>query len=630
LNISFSAGKTTFVVGRSGAGKSTLINLLLQFYSPTSGGILVGDDPFKAIDTSWVRHKVTFVQQNSYLFNETLWDNISFGCRNPRSVSSDRMEMCIEMANLQGTIGNLPNGLDTNVGLGGNLLSGGQKQRVAIARARMKNSAVLILDEFTSALDYDNRSTIMDAVRKWREGMTTIIVTHDTSNILDDDLVYVLEAGRVAASGLKKELIKGDQRAVFAEATSPGDLLHSNSFLDDDSIVPSEQSGDYLGETWFTSFESEEKTAIDKTTCRSNYHESILSTTSETSLEAQKPPAARRKPSAVHVRLSSVDSNELEHPLSKSKTAATRFNRVISRAQALKRRSGKLSQSKNAETVPTALPLHKTLLTIPSILTLRQKILLATAMVLATVHAGVTPVFSYLLSQLFDSFYTADQSEANSIARTFSISIVSLAVVDGLMTFIMHYLFEYCSQSWMDELRSRSMQRILAQSCSWFERKEHSPLQLTICLDQHAEEIRNLAGRFGSFLMIAVMTAVVAIVWSFNLKWQLTIVSLACAPVWYGVSKGLEVVNKRWERLTNGVNEEVSGVFSEAFTDVQTVRAFTLEGHFRAKLEVVLRRGARVGFKRGFYSGVFYGLAESVIIFASGKHLSLSLLKYCG
>lgn len=165
------------------------------------------------------------------------------------------------------------------------------------------------------------------------------------------------------------------------------------------------------------------------------------------------------------------------------------------------------------------------------------------------------------------------------------------------------------------------MQRVLAQPCSWFEQEDHGPLQLTICLDQHAEEIRNLAGKFGSFVIISIMTAFIAIMWSLNLNWQLTFVSLSCAPVWYGVSKGLEAVNTRWERLSNNLNEDMANVFSEAFTDITTVRAFTLEKHFRGKLADVLRRRLVVGAKRGFYTGLIFGLTESVIIFASGRLL---------
>lgn len=613
LNIRFPAGRTTFIVGRSGAGKSTVINLLLQFYSPTSGGILVGDTPFQAIDTAWVRQNVTFVQQNSYLFNETLWDNIAFGARNPRSVSNHQMEMCIEMANLQDTIEKLPNALNTVVGLGGNLLSGGQKQRVAIARARMKNSAVLILDEFTSALDYDNRSTVMESVRKWRYGMTTVIVTHDTANILDDDFVFVLEAGKVAASGLKKDLIKGDQRAIFAEAiTDPIITRHSLGQHTIEFKCLSEQSwfDDSPVDTLFTSFESDDTTALIEDKAPSSPYEKVIqfSPTPQISLR-ELTPIPHHKSRSVRDRLSSPDD---EKPLTSPNTLRT----FLARGHRYKK-----LQSEDTETITTTLPLHKILLTIPKILNLRQRIFLGISIALALIHAAATPIFSYLLSQLFDSFYIADRHRASSIAKKYSISIVSLSVADALITFVMYYILEYCSQTWMDKLRSRSMQRVLAQPCSWFEQEDHSPLQLTICLDQHAEEIRNLAGKFGSFVIISIMTAFIAIVWSLNLKWQLTFVSLSCAPVWYGVSKGLEVVNTRWERLSNDLNEDMANVFSEAFTDIATVRAFTLENHFMVKLADVLRRRLGVGFKRGVYTGLMFGLMESVIIFASGELL---------
>ncbi|GAM38386.1 plasma membrane ATP-binding cassette transporter [Talaromyces pinophilus] len=609
LNIRFPAGRTTFIVGRSGAGKSTLINLLLQFYSPTSGGILVGDTPFQAIDTAWVRQNVTFVQQNSYLFNETLWDNIAFGARKPQSVSNDQMEMCIEMANLQDTIQKLPNELNTVVGLGGNLLSGGQKQRVAIARARMKNSAVLILDEFTSALDYDNRSTVMESVRKWRYGMTTVIVTHDTANILDDDFVYVVEAGKVATSGLKKDLMKGDQRAIFAEAIT--DPIITRRSLGQNTIVSkclSEDSwfDDSPVDTLFTSFEGDDTTALIEDNAPSSPYEKVIqfSPTPQISLR-ELTPIPHHKPRSVRDRLSSPDD---EKPL----TSPNALRTFLARGHRYKK-----LQSEVVETITTTLPLHKTLLTIPKILNLRQRILLGIAIALALIHAAATPIFSYLLSQLFDSFYIADRHRASSIAKKYSISIVSLSVADAFITFVMYYILDYCSQTWMDKLRSRSMQRVLAQPCSWFEQEDHNPLQLTICLDQHAEEIRNLAGKFGSFVIISIMTAFIAIVWSLNLKWQLTFVSLSCAPVWYGVSKGLEVVNTRWERLSNDLNEDMASVFSEAFTGIATVRAFTLENHFRVKLADVLRRRLGVGFKRGIYTGLMFGLTESVIIFAS-------------
>ncbi|KAF5016193.1 hypothetical protein F66182_12204, partial [Fusarium sp. NRRL 66182] len=585
------------------------MNLLMQFYSPTSGGILVGDTPFQVIDTAWVRQNVTYVQQTSYLFNETLWDNIAFGARSPQSVSNEQMEMSIELANLRDTIRNLPNELNTVIGLGGELLSGGQKQRVAIARARMKNSAVLILDEFTSALDYDNRSTVMESVRKWRYGMTTLIVTHDMANILDDDLVYVLEAGRVAASGLKKDLIKGDQRANFAEAII--DPIMTRHSLGQDTIESkclSEQSwfDNSPADTWFTSFESDGTTAlVDNKAPGSPYEKDInFSPVPQISLREM-----------LHIPHRKLQSGRDRSPNADDEKPLTSPNTL--RTFLAKSHRYKKLESEDTETITTTLPLHKTLMTIPKILNLKQRILLGIAIALACIHAAATPIFSYLLSQLFDSFYIADLHRASSIAKKYSLAIVLLSVVDIFITFGMYYILEYCSQTWMDKLRARSMLRILAQPCSWFEQEDHSPIQLTICLDQHAEEIRNLAGKFGSFVIISIMTALIAIVWSLNLKWQLTFVSLSCAPVWYGVSKGLEAVNTRWERLSNDLNEDMANVFSEAFTDIATVRAFTLENHFKDKLADVLRRRLVVGFKRGIYTGLVFGLAESVIIFAS-------------
>jgi ATP-binding cassette subfamily B (MDR/TAP) protein 1 len=118
--------------------------------------------------------------------------------------------------------------------------------------------------------------------------------------------------------------------------------------------------------------------------------------------------------------------------------------------------------------------------------------------------------------------------------------------------------------------------------------------------------------------MIAAVTAIIAILWSFVLCWKLTFVSLACAPVLYGITKGLESVNRKWESRTNDLNEAVAAIFSETFSDIRTVRAFTLEHHFQAKHSSILRKALTTGLKRGGYSGIFYGLAESAIIFASG------------
>lgn len=206
MNFFFPAGETTFLFGRSGSGKSTLSNLLLRFYAPTSGSITIDSQPIQALDEKWLRHSVTLVQQQSVLFNETLFQNVAFGRQNGKAVTRNDVLSACQIAMLSEVIQDLPQGLDTIIGSSGDTLSGGQKQRVAIARAILRESPILILDEVTSALDHANRTLVMEAIREWRMGKTTIIITHDASQIYDKDFVYVMDHGRVVEEGYRKAL----------------------------------------------------------------------------------------------------------------------------------------------------------------------------------------------------------------------------------------------------------------------------------------------------------------------------------------------------------------------------------------------------------------------------------------
>jgi ATP-binding cassette, subfamily B (MDR/TAP), member 1 len=191
----FPAGETTFVVGKSGSGKSTLGNLLMPVYEPTAGRILIDGTSIGELDINWLRNSITLVQQQSILFNETIFRNISFGQRDYLGVTKKQARVCIDLAALQSTIQDTPKGLDSQVGSGGSALSGGQKQRIAVARATLPDTPVLILNESTSALDYGSRKTVMEGIREWRRRKTTIVITHDISQIREDDFVYILEKG---------------------------------------------------------------------------------------------------------------------------------------------------------------------------------------------------------------------------------------------------------------------------------------------------------------------------------------------------------------------------------------------------------------------------------------------------
>jgi ATP-binding cassette, subfamily B (MDR/TAP), member 1 len=191
----------------------------MNFYQPSSGNLLIDGQPIQVLDPEWLRSNVCFVQQESVLFHESVFRNIAFG-RQPHSLVTEyEVKMACQTAMLQQTINDLPEGLQTMIGKSGNSLSGGQKQRVAIARARLHDAPILILDEATSALDQINRSLVMEAIREWRRGKTTIVITHDVSEIKDKDYVYVLDGGKVIQEGYRQRLLE-DKEGIFASFLS--------------------------------------------------------------------------------------------------------------------------------------------------------------------------------------------------------------------------------------------------------------------------------------------------------------------------------------------------------------------------------------------------------------------------
>ncbi|KAG7120333.1 Mating factor M secretion protein mam1 like [Verticillium longisporum] len=215
----FPAGPTCFIVGKSGSGKSTLGNLLVNFYEPLTGTILVDHHLLQDLDDEWIRRNITLIQQTSVLFNETFFRNVAFGHPSPDDVTLDEVRSACDTAILQSTIAAMHQGLDTPVGTGGYSLSGGQKQRIALARARLRDPPILILDEVTSGLDLVSKTLVMEAVRAWRQDKTTIIITHDVSQIKDDDYVFVMDKSRLVQEGYRRD-IAGDESGFFAALLS--------------------------------------------------------------------------------------------------------------------------------------------------------------------------------------------------------------------------------------------------------------------------------------------------------------------------------------------------------------------------------------------------------------------------
>jgi subfamily B ATP-binding cassette protein MsbA len=198
------AGKTVALVGESGAGKSTVFNLLLRFYEPDAGAILIDGQRADAVTLASLRDNIAIVTQDAFLFNDTIAANIAMG---RADAAREDIEAAAKAASADAFIRRLPNGYDTRAGEGGNALSGGERQRIAIARAFLKNAPILLLDEATSALDAESEAAIQAALTRLMKGRTTIVIAHRLSTIRAADIIAGVEKGRVIETGTADALL---------------------------------------------------------------------------------------------------------------------------------------------------------------------------------------------------------------------------------------------------------------------------------------------------------------------------------------------------------------------------------------------------------------------------------------
>ncbi|MBT3208906.1 MAG: ABC transporter ATP-binding protein [Bacteroidetes bacterium] len=205
INLTIEKGKTIALVGQSGSGKSTLVDLLARFYDVSKGDILIDGQSIKDYKIVDLRNLMGNVNQESILFNDTIFNNISFSFEN---ASSEQVISAAKVANAHNFIETTENSYMSNIGDRGNKLSGGQKQRISIARAVLKNPPILILDEATSALDTESERLVQDALTNLMKNRTSIVIAHRLSTVQFADEICVLHQGEIVERGKHKDLIQ--------------------------------------------------------------------------------------------------------------------------------------------------------------------------------------------------------------------------------------------------------------------------------------------------------------------------------------------------------------------------------------------------------------------------------------
>ena len=205
ININITGKRMTALVGHSGSGKSTILNLIPRVYDTDTGEILIDNQKIKDLNLNSLRKEISIVDQNTTLFDDTVFNNIKYAkpeATDEEVFNASKMSMSTDF------IEKLENKFKTLIGENGVKLSGGEKQRISIARALLKDSKIILLDEATSSLDSETEEKIQKAIEELTKNKTTVVIAHRLSTILNSENIYVIDKGKVEASGKHEELLK--------------------------------------------------------------------------------------------------------------------------------------------------------------------------------------------------------------------------------------------------------------------------------------------------------------------------------------------------------------------------------------------------------------------------------------
>lgn len=222
IDLHVPSGETHAIVGATGAGKSTVIRLLLRFHDPVAGRVLIDGQDLKTLSYTSLRSASGYVSQDVFLFHGTVRDNIAYG---RQDAADNEIENAAKLAEAHEFILALPNGYATVVGERGQKLSGGQRQRLSLARAILRDPAILILDEATSAVDNETEAAIQRSLAHVTKGRTSVVIAHRLSTVRDADRIWVLEAGQVTESGTHDELIRNNGLYAALWRVQTGELV---------------------------------------------------------------------------------------------------------------------------------------------------------------------------------------------------------------------------------------------------------------------------------------------------------------------------------------------------------------------------------------------------------------------
>lgn len=652
VDLYFAPAEMTYVVGGSGSGKSTIAQLLLRLYEPTTGTIQIDDQTIEFLDPHWCHQHIGAVSQDAIIFDMSVHDNVALGLvgkldtqvaadTGVPQVEREAIESACRLALLHEFVRDLPDGYETMLGAKATALSGGQKQRLAIARARLRDPSILILDEATSALDPTTRHLVYEAIKTWRRGKTTIVITHDLSQIDREDFLYLLENGRVVQQGYRSDL--EDKQGLFRTMS-----LQQSRQQDQARQAPTEQ------------VEHPHAQGI-----------SMMATLDESSTQ---PPRRKylsklgweRESRILSEHLSLLFSPKLDgapshlKPLKLAERQA--MNSYFEQAETLKA-FGSSASNRRARTatverkkweagalanVSTPSTHLKTVLDAPDNTdteglsnkapTMRQvwgilwrtipsQALLIIGILLCIISGTLTPVFSYLLAQLLSTMGRPNQDSA---VLKWSLLVLLVALLEGIFAFTRFLLMELLADEWIYRLRSSSYGNVVSQDRTFFDRRSNSAARICQSIIKDAEDARNLVGQIIGQLALITSMISLGIIWALVVGWKLTLAGVAFGPVFLVATLVQSRVVAFYEARNKLKREAVSERFHAMVLHMRAIRSMGLETVFDRAYQLTVEDAQRSGMRSSVFSGFGHGLSDALtymaeaLIFYVGSRLMIS------
>lgn len=607
LNLDIEPNKTTALVGGSGCGKSTVTQLMMRFYDPEAGRILLDGKDIREFNVASLRAQIGLVGQEPVLFATSVAQNIAQGAAPGVTVTRQMIEDAARAANAYDFISDLPEGFDTFVGERGSTLSGGQKQRIAIARAIIRDPNTLILDEATSALDSESERIVQHALdellRKRRR--TTVVIAHRLSTVRTADKIVVLgaNAGGVLEQGSHSELLKldGMYSALVAAATRSQEHGHGDGSGEVDIqkvMEKDEELQQRFGSHISNSSEPEEAPYREGS---GMYHEKSRSQSAHgkdrLGRSAASLPVAREEDEADLE--SGPEEEEAKGCFGKKKKKEDVYKVSTSRLFAY-------SKPEKALYIPAVLS--------------------------ALVNGAIMPAFGIIFSGIATVYYFPSQDLVTEKSHTYIFCFIGLAVATGICYWGQFTFFGIIGERMTSRVRAELFQALLRQEIGYYDERKNSVGGLTSKLATDASVVKaSITDRLGLAVMNSV-TAVAGIIISFFYCWQLTLVLIAMLPlIVIGAAMQMMVMSGLAKEDDKALSD-ASQVLTEAIYGIRTVTAFNLRTRVVGLYDEFLVGPSKLGIKKGLSAGFGFGFSQAVIfaVYAIAFFYAARLIEYKG